>query len=204
MTITKSPQEDLCVDHLVVRKYFTHLYDCEQFRNKVSGQAILQRFRLHNYLFQFKPNKSSSHKQDPKICYSSQAKLHWSLRELTTQDGSHWVLEVCSWILEFGDVIVIPKCFDLNHAKSCSTFSLSFPHVGKHAHLSFLRFACPSSLPFNCNVIATYLSPSHTLHTHTPASVHHSSRSQHNVCFYNVSLSHSVFTSVMSWSNNSP
>lgn len=54
------------------------------------------------------------------------------------------------------------------------TFSLSFPHVGKHAHLSFLRFACPSSLPFNCNVITTYLSPSHTLHTHThtPASVH--------------------------------
>lgn len=173
-------------------------------------QVILQRFRLNKHQLHFKPNKYLCHKQDTKIFYFSQAKLQLGLCELTTQDGSHWVPEVCSWILECGDVIVIARCFDFScfRSESRSTFSLSVSHVGKHAHLSFLPFACPSSLCLFILMSSLHilLSHIHWLHTHTSASIHplnHSCHSQHNVCFYKVSLSHSVFTSVMPWSNNS-
>lgn len=160
MTIPKSPQEDLCVDHLVVRKHFTHLYDCE-LRNKVSltrCQVILQRFR--------NPNKSFSHKQDPKIFDSSQAKLHWGLCELTTQGGSHWVLEVCSWILEFGDVIVIPRCFGFNHAVMLY-FQLVFSSCGQTCAFIFshVRQACLLIVMSSPHI---FLPHTHYTRSHTP------------------------------------
>lgn len=52
--------------------------------------------------------------------------------------------------LSFGNVIVIARCFEFSRfrSKSCSTFTSSVSHVGKHAHLSFLCFRCLSSLCF--------------------------------------------------------
>ncbi len=100
--------------------------------------------------------------------------------------------------------------FQLLQVKVMLYFQLVCFSCGQTCTFIFLHFTCPSSLCLLILMSSLHILLSHRhwlhTHTHTSASIHplnHSCHSQHNVCFYNVSLSHSVFTSVMPWSNNS-